>query len=408
MKVMRQVKLSRKVGLFLLLFYGLGNILGAGIYVLVGKVAGIAGYHSVFAFLLACVIALFTALSYMELASRYPVSAGVALYIQEGIGFKALSVSFGLIIAAAVLISAAAIAHGFAGYLSQIVSIDNTLAMVVLILFLAIIAIIGIKTSVVIASILTVIEISGLLLLIYHGFDKITHPTIRFSEHLPQGNFQDLSVVFLGAFLAFYAFLGFEDMVNIAEEVKEPRKTFPLAIILALGISTLLYVLIIIVALESLSLQELQDSQAPFSDIYAKLTGKDPFVISAIAAFAVLNGALIQIIMASRILYGMAEKGWLPSFLAQLSPWTSTPVSATILVAAATILFALLFDLVDLAGYTSMLILIIFTLVNISLIKIKRREPSPKGVISIPMWVPWCGLALNLLLIGMQLFLDKG
>jgi amino acid transporter len=408
MKVMKQVKLSRKVGLFLLLFYGLGNILGAGIYVLVGKVAGIAGYFSVFAFLLACMIALFTALSYMELASRYPVSAGAAVYIQEGIGFRALSVSFGLMIAVAVLVSAAAISHGFAGYLSQIVPIDNNLAMVLLILSLVMIAIIGIKISVVIASVLTAVEIFGLLLLIYHGFDKITHPAIRFSEYLPQWSFQDLSVVFLGAFLAFYAFLGFEDMVNIAEEVKAPSKTFPLAIILALGISTLLYVLIVIVALESLPLQELQDSQAPFTDIYTKLTGKDPLVISLIGAFAVVNGALIQIIMASRILYGMAAKGWLPVFLAQLSPRTLTPVNATILVGTVTILFALLFDLVDLAGYTSMLILIIFILVNISLIRIKRRVPSPKGVISIPMWVPWCGLALNLLLIGMQLFFDKG
>lgn len=408
MKAMSHVKLSREVGVALLLFYGLGNILGAGIYVLVGKVAGISGYLSVLAFLVACVIAFFTALSYMELASRYPVSAGAAVYIQEGIGVKTLSVSFGLLIAAAVLVSAAAIAHGFAGYLNQILPIGKESAIVLLILLLAVIAIIGIKTSVVVASVLTLVEIFGLLLLIYSGFDKIIHPTISFSEYLPKGSFSDISVIFLGAFLAFYAFLGFEDMVNIAEEVKEPSKTFPIAIILALGISTLLYILIVIVALESLSIEELQNSQAPFADIYYRLTGKDPFVISVIGAFAVVNGALIQIIMASRIVYGMAAKGWLPSPLSVLSPWTSTPVYATLLVTAVTIFFALAFDLVSLAGYTSMLILILFILVNISLIRIKSATPAPKGVISVPVWVPWCGLALNLLLILMQLFFDKG
>ena len=137
---MNQVKLSREIGVTLLLFYGLGNILGAGIYVLVGKVAGIAGYFSVLSFLLACIIAVFTALSYTELASRYPVSAGAAVYIQEGLGYKLFSVGFGLLIAAAVLASAATIAHGFAGYLRQFIPIDKELA-----IFLLIFALVGIS-----------------------------------------------------------------------------------------------------------------------------------------------------------------------------------------------------------------------------------------------------------------------
>jgi len=221
---MGQIKLSRDIGVFLLLFYGLGNILGAGIYVLVGKVAGISGYFTVFAFLLACIIALFTALSYMELASRYPVSAGAAVYIQEGIGFKPLSIGFGILIMSAGLFSAATISHGFAGYLSQFIRVDEQVAIVLLIVVLVGISIKGIKASVMTATILTLIEIFGLLMIIYYGFGEITDPSVSYIEFIPRFDYLEVSVIFSGAFLAFYAFIGFEDIVNIAEEVKEPAR----------------------------------------------------------------------------------------------------------------------------------------------------------------------------------------
>ena len=399
---MSKVKLSREVGLMLLLFYGLGNILGAGIYVLVGKVVGIAGYFTITSFLLACLITLFTALSYSELVSRYPLSAGAALYIQEGIGMKALSIGVGLLIAVAGLISVATISHGFVGYLTQFVQINETLAIILLVLVLVIIAIIGIKASVIVATVLTCLEIFGLLMIIYYGQDKILHPTLSLSTFVPSFSFSDVSVVFFGAFLAFYAFIGFEDMVNIAEEVKEPRKSFPTAMIAALIISTLLYVLIVLVALETLSLQELKVSKAPFADIFHRLTGKDPVIISAIGTFAVINGALIQMIMASRIVYGMASKGWLPPVLSHINTRTKTPVYATLLVGVTALVFALLFDIVSLASLTSLLVLIVFTLINISLIRIKNIKPVPDGVIQIPVWVPYAGIVLNLLLIFMS------
>ena len=403
---MNQVKLSREVGVLLLLFYGLGNILGAGIYVLVGKIIGISGYFTVFAFLLACAIVLFTALSYMELASRYPISAGEAVYIEEGIGYRKLSIAVGMLIASAGMISAAAISHGFVGYLNEFVAVNESISIVILVLVLVGISIVGIKTSVVVVTLLTLLEIFGLLLIIIYGFDKIVNPVTNFDLFVPSFEFSEISVVFLGAFLAFYAFLGFEDMVNIAEEVKAPSRAFPIAIILALSISTLLYVLVVLVALETLSLDELQSSSAPFADIYKRLTGDEPIVISLIGSFAVVNGALIQMIMASRIVYGMAVKGWLPSTLTQVSHMTKTPIKATLLVGLITMSFALLFDIVFLASFTSMLILIVFTLVNIALIRIKSTKPAPEGVREIPVWVPWCAVVLNLLLIGMQLFVN--
>lgn len=403
---MSQAKLSREIGIILLLFYGLGNILGAGIYVLVGKVVGISGYFSVFAFALACVIVVFTALSYMELASRYPVSAGEAVYIKEGLKSKPLSLLFGLLIAMAGIISAAAITHGFAGYVSQFLEINDALVMILLVIVLISIAIASIKVSVIVASSLTVLEIAGLLMIIYYGRDAIMAPTISFSSFVPDFRLSDISVIFLGAFLAFYAFLGFEDMVNIAEEVKEPSKTYPVAILLALGVSTLLYILIVIVALETLSLDELQASKAPFAEIYTRLTGNKPVLISVIASFAVINGALIQMIMATRIVYGMAAKGWLPSSLSYISFRTKTPVTATLLIGVITIALSLLFDIVTLASYSSMLILITFTLVNVSLIRIKSSIPAPEGVTQVPLWVPCLGVLLNILLILMQVIFN--
>ncbi len=397
-------KLSRELGVALLLFYGLGNILGAGIYVLVGKVAGVAGYSSVLSFVVACIIAIFTALSYMELASRYPVSSGEAVYIKEGIGSKNLAIASGIFIALAGLISAAALSHGFVGYLSEFISIPVPFAITMIILLLVLLSIKGIKASIITASIFTAIEIFGLLLIIYFGFDNIINPNIPYTQFIPEFDIAEVGIIFLGSFLAFYAFIGFEDMVNVAEEVKNPTQTFPRAILLALIISTILYILIILVALQSLELEQLVSSKAPLSDIYQNISGYNPMIISIIGLFAVINGALIQIIMASRVVYGLSSRGWLPKYFSRVSNVTKTPVEATVLVGIVTVVFALFFDLVTLAGFTSMLILIIFTLVNIALIRIKKIKPKVEGVIEIPVWIPWCGVILNLLLISVKVF----
>jgi len=401
-----KVKLSRELGVSLLLFYGLGNIVGAGIYVLIGKVAGIAGYLSLFSFVLACAIALFTALSYAELASRYPVSAGEAVYLQEGLQTKSLSISIGFMIIMAGLLSAAAISQGFVGYLRQFIDINESVALIVLIALLSFVSITGIKQSVVVATVFTIIGLFGLLLLIYHGFDVIINPPVPYASFVPSLDFSDMHLILLGSFLAFYAFIGFEDMVNVAEEVKEPHKTFPIAIFLALLISTLLYVLIILVALQTLSIEALKSSKAPFADIYIGLTGKDATLISIIGMFAIINGALIQLIMASRMVYGMAKNSWLPAFFTRLSVRTKTPIVASMGVACITIVLALSLDVVSLASYTSMLILIIFTLVNIALIRIKSRYKAPEGIIEVPLFIPYCAVVLNLCLILMKLFFN--
>lgn len=397
-------QLARKISMPLLLFYGLGNILGAGIYVLIGEVALTAGMYAPFSFIVALLIASFTALSYSELASRYPVSAGEAVYIKEGLGSTPLSLAVGLTIAIAGLVSAATISRGFAGYLTELMQVNEFFAIVGLIMLLGTVAIWGISESVTIAAVLTVIEVGGLLLILWVGAPAFLTIPERLPELLPPLEWGTWHAISLGGFLAFFAFLGFEDMVNVAEEVKEPSRTFPKAILLALAIATLLYISVSLLSVLLLTPQQLGSTDAPFAAMYRHATGEDTTIITYISIFAIINGALIQMIMASRILYGMSKKGWLPSPLSYVNARTQTPVLATILVIFITLSFALWLPLVTLANLSSSLILIVFTAVNISLVRIKRAGPNPEGIRTIPLWVPWTGAIVNTLFLLLQLF----
>ena len=402
-------QLLRKITMPMLLFYGLGNILGAGIYVLIAEVANTAGMYAPFSFLVALVIVSFTALSYGELASRYPDAAGVALYINEGIGSTRLSVITGLTVALAALISAATIARGFAGYLAEFAPLlPEWIALAGLIGTLCLIAVWGIGESVAIAVTLTFVEIGGLLLILWIGLPALPTLAERVPELIPPLQWDTWYAISLGGFLAFYAFLGFEDMANIAEEVKAPSEAYPKAIIFSLLIATLLYLSVSLVSVLLLSPEQLSSTDAPFAAIYKEATGNETTVIAVISIFAIINGALIQIIMASRMLYGISKKWWPPSPLSYVSARTKTPVVSTLLVSTVTMGFSLWLPLVTLANLTSFLILIVFTVVNIALIRIKLRAPAPKGIYLIPFWVPVTGVVVNILFLTLQLFSLQG
>lgn len=397
-------QLLRKITMPMLLFYGLGNILGAGIYVLIAEVANTSGMYAPFSFLMALVIVSFTALSYGELASRYPDAAGVALYVKKGLGSTNLSVIIGLTIALAGLISAATIARGFTGYLAELTPLPEWLALLGLITILGLIAIWGIGESVAIAVTITFIEIGGLLLILWIGLPVLPTLAERAPELIPPLEWDVWYGISLGGFLAFYAFLGFEDMVNIAEEVKAPSKAYPRAILFSLIIATLLYLSVSLVSVLLLTPQQLATTDAPFATIYEHATGNEGTLITIIGIFAIINGALIQIIMASRMVYGISKKGWLPSPLSYVNSKTKTPVVATLLVSAITLGFALWLPLVTLAKLTSFLVLIVFTVVNIALIRIKRQHPDPEGAYLVPFWIPVAGLVVNIIFLALQLF----
>jgi len=397
-------KLARRIGLPLLLFFGLGNILGAGIYVLVGKVAGAAGMYAPLSFIVALAVASLTAMSYSELASRYPVSAGEAVYVAEGLPYAFLPSAVGIAIAFSGLISAAVMALGFVGYLGALTEVNGTAALAAVLAALGAVAVWGIGESVAVAAALTLIEVGGLLLMVWIGLPALAELPQRLPELVPKAEWATWSAIVSGAFMAFYAFIGFEDMVNIGEEVKAPERNLPRAIFLALGAAALLYVAVSLVGILMLPPETLSRSEAPFALLYSRATGEDATVIALISLFAVINGALVQIIMASRIFYGMSVNGWLPTLLGRVHPRTRTPVAATLLAVGIVAVFALLLPLETLAQTTSTLILVIFSLVNLALVRIKRRRPAPEGVKTVPIWIPVAGLTLNILFLAAKFF----
>ncbi len=401
-----KVKLKRSIGLALITFYGLGNILGAGIYVLVGKVAGQAGYFAPLSFIVASIIAALSAVTYAEMSSRYPVSAGGAAYIDEGFSKPALSVLVGLMIAFSGMVSSAVISHGFAAYLRVFINLPEWFILSLLFLVLCLLTIWGIKQSARVAAALTIIEIAGLVLIVYTGTDSLHNSQLSYQEIvLPLSNLSAFSYVGVlsGAFLAFYAYIGFEDMVNVAEEVKQPEKNMPRAIIYCVIVSTILYAAVSLVSVMIVSPTELAKSAAPLATVYRAATGADPVVISLIGAFAVINGALIQMIMASRLLYGMAHKNWLPESLGKVNYKTRTPVNSIILTATIMLVLALLLDLDELAEMTNYLVLSVFVMVNLALVRIKLKGDAESGVLVYSIGFPIFGFISCSALIILQL-----
>ncbi len=385
------VALKRSLSLVMITAYGLGTIMGAGIYVLVGKVAGYAGLYAPVSFLIAAVLAAFTGFSYAELAARYPKSAGEAVYVEHGLRMRRLSVLVGWLIVLTGVVSAAAIANGFVGYLHVFIATPDWIAITLLVLALGALAAWGINESVAAAMLITAIEVGGLLLILWVAGGSLATLPARLPELVPTLDAGVWQGIMLGGFLAFYAFIGFEDMVNVAEEVKEPERTLPVAILVALGLATLLYILVALTAVLALTPAELAQSRAPLALIYTRSTGEAPTLISIISMFAVVNGALIQIIMGARVVYGMSREGWLHGAFGRVHARTRTPLLATALVTVVVLALALWLPIVTLAKVTSFVILIVFALINLSLVRIKRRAPAPAGIRTYPAWVPLTG-----------------
>jgi len=402
-----QTPLKRSLSLQLVIYYGLGNILGAGIYVLIGKVAGHAGFYTPLSFLIASLVATLTAFTFAELSARYPLSAGPSVYLQQGFNIVWLSLIVGLLIIMAGIVSAATIAIGFVGYVQILVDLPALLIILLLISILCSIACWGITESVRTAALFTFLEVFGLLLIVFVASPK----AIEFSSHISDlpsmSEPLTLQGIFVGAFLAFYAFIGFEDMVNIAEEVKDPVSTMPKAILIALAIATSIYFLVAFLCVSIVSPAELAQSDAPLALVYERATGNEPILISVIGMFAVVNGALIQIIMASRMFYGLSRQGWLPELLGKVHPLTQTPIIATIFASLLVLIMALWLPIETLAKATSFLLFIVFAMVNLSLWRIKYRESHhPKDIIKLPQWVPIAGAVTSLLFVSFQLIIE--
>lgn len=391
--------LKRSLSLPLLALYGIGVTIGAGIYVLVGKVAGIAGYYTPLTFLIAAVLAGFTACSYAELGARYPRSAGAAVYVYEGFHRRWISLVVGLMVVTTGVVSSAVVIIGFVGYLNVLIPMPDWIVITALVAVLAALTAWGITESVTVAAIITVLEVGGLLIVIAVGVPYVAgldSAAVSFGDFVPPGDVAVWAAILSGALLAFFAFIGFEDMANVAEEVKRPEINLPLGIFITIAVTVTLYFGIAIVAILALPLDVLSASDAPLSLMFETFTGREATLVSLIALVAVLNGAMIQMIMASRVLFGSARAGWLPAFLGYVHPATRTPVVATAVVALVTLFLALALPIVELARFTSYVILGVFTLVNAALVVLKVRRTSPAAAgVEFPLWVPAVGAAIS-------------
>jgi hypothetical protein len=401
--VARKHKLKRNLGIFLVTIYGLGNIVGAGIYALIGKVAGEAGMATPLAFVLSAFVAGLSALSFAELSSRQPYSEGVSAYVQLAFRRKWLSIFVGLFMSVATIVSAATLARAFGGYLSAATNINIAIGAVLIIFAFGLLASWGISESTTVFALHTIIEIIGLLIIVWFGRNNLGQAVQS------PGQFFNLSGVGIGGlmsgvFLAFYAYIGIEDMVHLSEETRNTRKTMPLAIVLAVIISTVLYLLISVVAITSIPIPELQASNAPLSLVFSKITTTPAWIIIVIALTASAGGVLAHIISGSRLLYGMSEAGWIHKWLSKVQQKRKTPTLAIAVVVILSAILASLVDLTVLATITSFLILFVFLLVNLSLSYIKiRHYKSAQSKLNVPILVPILGLVSCIILIVLQI-----
>ncbi|QLC25104.1 amino acid permease [Parasphingopyxis algicola] len=381
--------LRRSVTGPLLVLYGVGTMIGAGIYALIGEVAAAAGLFAPLSFLLASLIAALTAASFAELAARYPQSAGEAAYVSAAFAERRIALLVGLLIIASGIVSSGVMFRGFAGYAGGLVSFEPWHAYLGLALLIGGLASWGIGQSVLAIAAITIVEVGAILFVIALGVVQ----GIDLPDAPPAFGSAEVAGVVAGAVLAFYAFIGFEDMVNIAEEVKRPRRTLPIAILLALLLTALIYIALAVVAIGSTSTTELARSTEPMTLILSQLTDAPSRWMSYVAMLAVLNGALVQVVMASRVLFGLSRQRLIAPWFGRVHPRTRTPIAATLLVIGGVFAAAVLLPLATLAQFTAMFLLIVFALVNVALIRVRRMDMAPPTHFTAPRTVPHLGAA---------------
>ena len=386
-------RLRRRLSLPLLVLYGVGITIGAGSYVLIGAVAGHAGRQAPWAFLLAAATMALTVGSYAELATRFPVSAGEAAYVRAAFRSRLASTATGLITIVIGIVASAAVVLGAAGYIAQFTALPQSAVVALVLGALGAVAAWGILESVLLASLFTLIEAGGLIAIIVAGL----HAGLPVADVLlkpPPLDAPALAGIAYASLLAFFAFVGFEDLANVVEEAKVPHRDIPRAMILTLVISTVLYVAVAAVAVTAVPLEELAASRAPLSLVFRAVAGVSPITISLIAIVATLNTILAQMTMAARVIYGLSKQGDLPRIAGRVHPKTATPLIATALIVAATLALALLVPFERLAESTSLATLVVFALVNLSLLRLRHRKIHTDGPhVRVPLWVPAAGLA---------------
>ncbi len=398
-------KLHRSIGPTQLALYGLGSMLGAGIYGLIGQAAGIAGNAVWLAFIASLVVALLTALSYASIISRYPRAAGAAYVTQRAYKVPLLSFVVGIAVVCSGLTSVATQSRVMAANVAQIFGwqqIPVEFIAVGFLLLMAGIAFRGIREAMWVNVLCTLIEASGLLIVIAVGFSY--WGSVNLLE-IPTGLGSDafFLIILNGAVLTFFAFLGFEDTINVAEECKNPETTLPIGLIAAMVMAAILYIAVAITAVSVVPYGELAKAPSPLTAVVSKAAPAFPAIIfTLITIFAVANTALVNYVTASRLVYGMSRQGLLPSFLGRVHKSTKTPHIAIFVLFAVLAPLALYGTIGNLAAATVLLLLTVFCVVNAALVVLQRRKGEKPGKFEVPAFVPALGSVVCLVLIAVR------
>lgn len=358
------ITLRRDLGLFEAVAARIGIIIGAGIYVLIGVAAGYAGNMVWASFLIAGFVALLTGLSYAELSSIYDKSSGEYIYMEHAFG-KMPAFIIGYLVMFAGIIGAATVSIGFAGYFTSLIGFGNTIVFALGAIFLlTLLNLKGIKQSMKLNIVLTSASILGLLIIILFAlpnFGKINY-----------FDYTSLRGIFKASSLIFFAYIGFDSIVQLSEETKNPKKNIPLALLLAIGISTVIYGLTAFASISTLDFASLSNSNSPLAEVATVLIGsKGGIMLSVIAIFATVNTVLLEIIAVSRMIYGMSKNYKKLSFFSKISKITNTPYVAVITSAVIMGLFVLIGKIDVIAETTNFAVFIIFASMNLALIKLR-------------------------------------
>ncbi|WP_455358965.1 APC family permease [Streptomyces sp. SYSU K21746] len=396
--------LKRAIGPKLLILFVIGDILGTGIYATTGKVAGKVGGALWLPFVIGFVVALLTAASYVELVGKYPRAAGAALYTQKAFKVPFLTFIVAFMVMASGLSSASAAARAFSGdYLAEFTDVvPPTLIAILFILALAALALRGVSESVKTNVVLTLVELTGLVIILTIGAYAVLtgggEPS-RLGEFQATGTGYVVLTSVLGATaLGFFAFVGFEDSVNMAEETKDPVRTFPRAIFLGVAVTGTIYVLVALVSSLLVDYRTLEKSSGPLLEV-VKAGGLDfpPKVFALIALFAVTNSALINIMMASRLCYGMANERILPKGMARVLPRRRTPIVGIVFVSLLAIGLVSTGEIAGLGDTTAFLLLCVFAVVNVAVL-VLRRDPVDHAHFRTPTALPVLGAITAIIL----------
>lgn len=397
-----EAQLRRTAGVGQLTLYTLGSMLGSGIYVLIGKAAGLAGNAVWLSFLVALVAALMTAMSYASLGSRHPRAGGAAYVAFRAYRSSLLSFLVGGALVCSGLTSVATQSRAFAVNLMALTgwqSVPVELLAIGFILVLAGIVFRGIRESMWVNVLCTFVEAAGLLIVIATGMAYWGSADL-FEIPAEHGAASMLHAVMLGSVLTFFAFIGFEDTINVAEEVKNPQRTIPLALITATGIGALLYILVAVTAVSVVHWRELSTAAAPLSAVMQKAAPWFPAqVMIFITVFSVANTALVNYVTASRLIYGMSRQGLLPAKLGTVHEQRQTPHIAVVSLLAVLIPLALAGSIEDLASATVLLLLAVFAVVNGALLILQRRAGERAGAFEVPALVPLIGAVVCVILV---------